>query len=221
MEMQSTSWDALRKQARKLQDELDDQMNSYRRLVASRDSQSGNDLESGIDRLLKHLQLVNSQMQSLMSSGGSDFFSHTLTRHQEILQDFTQEFYRLRSSLRAKQEHTSLLEEFRDFDRSRMDLEANGNSSEFALLKEQASINRNISNVDHVISQAQATLGSLVHQRSTFAGITSKLANVRSRLPTVNSILSSIKRRKSMDTIILSLVASVCTFLMVIYWFSK
>lgn len=65
-------------------------MNSYRRLVATRGDASGDDLESGIDRLLKHLQQVNSQMQSLMSSGGSEFLSHTLTRHQEILQDFTQ-----------------------------------------------------------------------------------------------------------------------------------
>lgn len=37
----------------------------------------------------------------------------------------------------------------------------------------------------------------------------------------VNSILSAIKRKKSMDTIILSLVASVCTFLIFIYWLSK
>ena len=39
-----------------------------------------------------------------------------------------QEFYRLRSSLRAKQEHATLLEDFREFDRSRVDLEAGGDS---------------------------------------------------------------------------------------------
>uniref|UniRef100_A0A1D1YSL8 Golgi SNAP receptor complex member 1 n=1 Tax=Anthurium amnicola TaxID=1678845 RepID=A0A1D1YSL8_9ARAE len=221
MELQPTSWDALRKQARKLQDQLDDQMNSYRRLVAMKGDGSGEDLESGIDRLLKQLQQVNSQMQSLISSGGSEFFSHTLTRHQEILQDFTQEFYRLRSSFRAKQEHASLLEDFRDFDQARFDLEENGGSMEQAFLKEQAAISRNSGHVDSVISQAQATLGALVFQRSTFGGIGSKLSNVSSRLPTVNHILSAIKRRKSMDTIILSLVASVCTFLILIYWLSK
>lgn len=37
----------------------------------------------------------------------------------------------------------------------------------------------------------------------------------------VNHILSAIKRKKSMDTIILSFVASVCTFLIFIYWLSK
>lgn len=37
----------------------------------------------------------------------------------------------------------------------------------------------------------------------------------------VNTILSAIKRKKSMDTIILSLVASVCTFVIFIYWLTK
>lgn len=37
----------------------------------------------------------------------------------------------------------------------------------------------------------------------------------------VNNILSAIKRKKSMDTLILSLVASVCTFLILIYWITK
>nr|ABK92814.1 unknown [Populus trichocarpa] len=75
--------------------------------------------------------------------------------------------------------------------------------------------------MDNVISQAQSTLGALVLQRSTFGGINSKLSNVSSRLPTVNQILSAIKRKKSMDAIILSLVASVCTFLIFIYWLTK
>ncbi|PON80981.1 Golgi SNAP receptor complex, subunit [Trema orientale] len=219
-----SSWDALRKQARKLEAQLDEQMNSYRKLVSSKDSTkvdaTENGLESGIDRLLKQLQQVNSQMQAWVSSGGSEMVSHTLTRHQEILQDLTQEFYRLRSSLRAKKEHASLLEDFREFDRTRLDLEEGG-GSEQALLKEHASISRSTGQMDTVISQAQATLGSLVMQRSTFGGINSKLSNVSSRLPTVNHILSAIKRKKSMDTIILSLVASVCTFLIFIYWLSK
>ncbi|XP_044495130.1 Golgi SNAP receptor complex member 1-1-like isoform X2 [Mangifera indica] len=208
-----SSWDALRKQARKLEAQLDEQMNSYRKFVSTKVStkvdSAGNDLESGIDRLLKQLQQVNIQMQDWVSSGGSEMVSYTLTRHQEILQGITQEFYRLRSSLKAKQEHASLLEDFREFDRSRLDLEEGVGSMEQALLKEHRSISRSAGQMDSVISQAQTTLGALVLQRSTFGGINSKLSNVRSHLPSVNNILSAIKRKKSMDTIILSLVASI------------
>ncbi|XP_019443340.1 PREDICTED: Golgi SNAP receptor complex member 1-1-like [Lupinus angustifolius] len=220
-----TSWDSLRKQARKLEAQLDERMSSYRKLVSTNASikadSAESDLETWIEQLLKQLQQVNSQMQAWVSSGGSEMVSHTLTRHQEILQDLTQEFYRLRSSLRAKQEHASLLEDFKEFDRSRLDLEEGGGSEQLALLKEHASISRSTGQMDSVISQAQATLGTLVFQRSTFGGINSKLSNMSSRLPTVNNILSAIKRRKSMDTLILSLVASVCTFLIFIYWLTK
>lgn len=69
-------------------------MNSYRKFVSAKGSAKSDaadtDLESGIDRLLKQLQQVNLQMQAWVSSGGSEMVSHTLTRHQEILQDITQ-----------------------------------------------------------------------------------------------------------------------------------
>jgi Golgi SNAP receptor complex protein 1 len=220
-----SSWDALRKQARKLEAQLDEQMNSYRKLVSGKGSNIADaeeiELESGIDRLLKQLLQVNLQMQTWVSSGGSEMVSHTLIRHQEILQDLTQEFYRLRSNLRAKQDHASLLDEFREFDRTRLDLEDGVDSTDQSLLKEHAAISRSTGQMDNVISHAQATLGALVFQRSTFGGIDSKLGNVGSRLPTINQVLSAIKRKKSLDTIILSVVASVCTVLIIIYWLSK
>ncbi|XP_031113214.1 Golgi SNAP receptor complex member 1-1-like [Ipomoea triloba] len=217
-----TSWDSLRKQARKVEAQLDEQMHLYRKLVSTKvDSADDNDLEKGIDKLLKELQQVNSRMHAWISSGGAEIFSHTLTRHQEILQDLTQEFNRLRSSYRAKKEHASLLDDFREFDRTRLDLEDGGDSYEHALLNEHASIHRSTGQMDGVISQAQETFKTLAFQRSTFGGINSKLSNVSSRLPTVNQILSSIKKRKSMDTIILSVVASVCVFLILIYWLTK
>ncbi|CAA0829367.1 Golgi SNAP receptor complex member 1-1 [Striga hermonthica] len=222
MDPPPTSWDSLRKQARKLEVQLDEQMHLYRKLVSAKvDNSNDNDVESGIDQLLKQLQQVNMQMQAWVSSGGSEIFSHTLTRHQEILQDLTQEFNRLNSSHRAKKEHASLLEDFREFDRTRLDLEEGNGSYEQSLIKERASLHRSTGQMDSVISQAQETIKSLVFQRSTFGGINSKLSNVSSRLPTVNHILSAIKKKKSMDTIILSLVASVCMFLILIYWWTK
>ncbi|KAI5414203.1 Golgi SNAP receptor complex member 1-1 [Lathyrus oleraceus] len=207
--------------ARKIEAQLDEQMVLYRKLVSTKAGATEGDLESWIERLLNQLKQVNSQMQAWVSSGGSEMVSHTLTRHQEIYQDLSQEFYRLRSSLRAKQEHASLLDDFKEFDRTRLDLEEGGGSEQQTLLKERASISRSTGQMDSVISQAQATLGALVFQRSTFGGINSKLSNVSSRLPTVNTILSAIKRKKSMDTIILSLVGSVCIFLIFIYWLTK
>ncbi|KAJ8534941.1 hypothetical protein K7X08_016669 [Anisodus acutangulus] len=216
-----TSWDSLRNQARKLEAQLDEQMHLYRKVVSLKvDCANDNDLESSINQLLKQLEQVNLQMQAWVSAGGSDIFSHTLTRHQEILQDLFEEFNRLRSSYRAKKEHASLLEDFREFDRTRLDLEDGSGSYEQSVLNEHASLHRSTGQMDGVISHAQETMKALVFQRSTFGGVNIKLSNVASRLPTVNHILSAIKK-KSMDTIILSLVASVCMFLILIYLFTR
>jgi Golgi SNAP receptor complex protein 1 len=73
-----------------LEAQLDDQMIAYRKLVSMKSDGSENDIEADIERSLKQLQQVNSQMQTWVSSGGSEVLSHTLTRHMEILQDLTQ-----------------------------------------------------------------------------------------------------------------------------------
>lgn len=77
-------------QARRLEAQLDDQMIAYRKLVSMKSDGSENDIELDIERSLKQLQQVNSQMQTWVSSGGCEVLSHTLTRHMEILQDLTQ-----------------------------------------------------------------------------------------------------------------------------------
>ncbi|EPS60493.1 hypothetical protein M569_14309 [Genlisea aurea] len=217
-----SSWDSLRKQARKLEAQLDEQIHSYRKLVTKVDLSNDKEAESRIEQLLMQLKQVNVEMQSWATSGGSEIFSHTLTRHQEILEDLTQEFGWLRSSYKTKKEHASLLDDFREFDRSRLNIEdGSGGSYEQTLLKERASLHRSSAQIDSVVSQAQETLNTLVFQRSVFGGISGKIGNIGSRLPNINGILSSIKKKKSMDTIILSLVASLCMFLMLIYWWSK
>lgn len=215
------TWDELRRQARKLEGQLDEQLASYRRLVNTKVEGSEQEKEAGIDRLLQQLQHVNAQMQVWVSSGSSEILSHTLTRHREIFNDLSQEFKRLRSSLKARREHEALLQSFTSFDNANGDVERSSDSAEQALLKEQARLQSSTGQIDNVILHAQATLGALVFQRSTFGNIGSKISNVSSRLPSVNHILSAIRRRKSMDTIILSFVASACTVFILIYWFSK
>lgn len=66
-------------------------MHLYRKLISTKvDDGNENNLGSRIEQLLKELDYVISQMQALVSSGGSEIFSHTLTRHQEIHHDLSQ-----------------------------------------------------------------------------------------------------------------------------------
>jgi Golgi SNAP receptor complex protein 1 len=58
-----------------------------------------------------------------------------------------------------------------------------------------------------VISQAQATLGALMSQRSTFGGITTKISNVSSRIPTVCIVYAYWKQpSRSMSSYVVGLM---------------
>ena len=58
-----------------------------------------------------------------------------------------------------------------------------------------------------------------MQQRRMFDGINSKLNVLGARFPVVNSLLTSIRRRKAKDTIVMSLVVAFCLVVMLMYMF--
>ncbi|EFJ05187.1 hypothetical protein SELMODRAFT_126835, partial [Selaginella moellendorffii] len=196
-------------QARRLENEIDAKLASF-----GRPDQSGEDCEAEIERLLKQLQQINSSMQSLMSAIGSDIVSHTLARHLNISHEFlSQEFKRKRAIAKDNREHAELLHSFRSPSERRLEVDP--------LVQERSSIQRSTAQIDSVVNQAHAALSALSTQRSLFGTIGFKINNVGSILPSVNHVLVAIRRKKNQDTLILSAVISVCTFLMFLYWISK
>jgi golgi SNAP receptor complex member 1 len=105
----SKMWEQLKKDARKLEGELEMKLSHYARLPSGMDPrmtlpssshrtlQGASQMHSEITSLLKRLQEVHSAMEVDVS--GSDVRHHTVARHQEILQDFSQEFRRLSAQI--------------------------------------------------------------------------------------------------------------------------
>lgn len=216
------SWDALRKQARKLESELDGKLSSFRKAMNAPGKNLEATLECEIEKLLQRLEQINLQMQSWVSFSGSDLLSHTLARHKDISNELTQEFQRLRSGAKAKREHEQLLESFgTGEEKANSSRKGSTNGMQQMLLEEQGLLHKSTAEVDGVIGQAHVAFDALMTQRSTFKDIGVKIHTLGSKLPDVNGILTSIRRKKSKDTIILSLVASLCTTLILIYWLSK
>ena len=171
-----------------------------------------------IEGLLQRLNDVNSAMSGAVTGG--DARSHTLARHKDVLMEYTSEFRRIKNKVEANREHASLLGGGR--------VGGGGGGGEFGdssassqLLRERSTINSSTSKVDDVISQAQATAAALVSQRGIFANVANNLSTIGSRFPVVNNMLTAIKRKKSKDTIILSVVCALCTGFILIYWLSK
>jgi len=228
---QARAWEDLRKEARKLEGELDVKLAAYAKLCAgfeanyklktSDSSALGADQlaqtkAAEIEDLLQRLSDVNDEMSSLIGGIG-DSRSHTLARHRDILQEFTQEFRRLNSTLGAARDRVQLMAGSSE---GHIGLTMGG-SSTGALLRERATISSSTSAVDEILSQAQSVTTSLLDQRRVFDNVTDKLLQVGSRFPVVNSLLNAIRRKKSKDTLVLSAVIAACVLFTILYVWNK
>mmetsp|Transcript_33895 Transcript_33895/g.83134 ORF Transcript_33895/g.83134 Transcript_33895/m.83134 type:complete len:243 (-) Transcript_33895:141-869(-) len=224
------AWEELRREARKLEGEVDGKLANYAKFASgpafgmgvSDALLAGDSLDAtaaDIEGLLQRLNDVNEAMSGAVA-GGDAARSHTLARHRDILLEFTQEFRRVKNNVTQSREHAMLLggrsggggggaEQF------------GGSSAGSQLIRERSTIHSSTSKVDEVISQAQATAAALVDQRGIFMNVANNLGSIASRFPVVNNMLTAIKRKKSKDTMILSAVVAICTAFTVIYWLSK
>jgi Golgi SNAP receptor complex protein 1 len=217
--MQQRAWELLRKEARKLESEIDSKIATYAKydkgLSYHTSSSDGSSIQAAeIDDLLSKLSRTNEEMNSSIS--GSDSRRHTLARHKDILQEYHQEFKRLKSIHSSMQDRAELLGGV-DVESGAPLLPLSSNSS--ALLRERGQIGGVNNALDDVIGQAQNVASSLMQQRRMFDGINGKLNMLGARFPAVNSLLTSIRRRKAKDTIVMALVISFCLVVMIMYMF--
>ncbi|XP_024523007.1 Golgi SNAP receptor complex member 1-2 isoform X3 [Selaginella moellendorffii] len=230
MEEGDVRWEELRREARKIEGDLDVKLSSYAKLggmLAHGDGHGAgagdvayNSMEMEIESLLEKLLDLNDAMSRCVASATSTAsISQKLARHRDILHELTQEFRRTRGNINSMREHADLLSSVRS---EISEFKASGNVSPGpSLLRERAAIHGSISQIDDVIGQAQATKAALSFQRSTFLEIQGKMKQLSDRFPIVRSLLGAIKRKRSRDTLILSAVIAFCLLFLLIYWMAK
>ncbi|CAN1345928.1 Golgi SNAP receptor complex member 1-2 [Linum perenne] len=244
LELQESGWEELRREARKIEGDLDVKLSSYAKLgarftqagyvetgsqtVASGGSWKSMDME--IQSLLEKLLDINDSMSRCAASAApTTSVTQKLARHRDILHEFTQEFRRIKGNIHSMKEHAELLSSVRD---DISEYKASGSMSpKMQILRERAAIHGSISHVkretlscmqiDDVISQAQATRAVLGSQRSFFGDVQGKVKHLSDKFPVIRGLLGSIRRRRSRDTLILSAVIAACTLFLIIYWLSK
>ncbi|XP_010544627.1 PREDICTED: Golgi SNAP receptor complex member 1-2-like isoform X2 [Tarenaya hassleriana] len=204
LDLQESGWEELRREARKIEGDLDVKLSSYAKLGA-RFNQGGHidtgsptvgsgrswkSMEMEIQSLLENLLDINDSMSRCAASAApTTSVTQKLARHRDILHEYTQ---------------------------------ASGSMSPgVQVLRERASIHGSISHIDEVINQAQAARAVLGSQRSMFADVQGKVKLLGDKFPVIRGLLGSIRRRRSRDTIILSAVIAACTLFLIIYWLSK
>lgn len=173
---------------------------------------------SEIDALLAQLSNINSSMSSSLS-GASDSRSHTLARHRDILQDFTQEYRRTSSIVGAARDRAELLSG--SGGPADTPLLGGGGGSTGLLLRERGILERSNAAIEDVVGNAQGIASNLVQQRQLFDSIDSRVASIGARFPVVNSLLNAIRRRKNRDNMVVAGVMAICLLLILIYWVRK
>ncbi|KAG2672280.1 hypothetical protein I3760_13G033200 [Carya illinoinensis] len=232
LELQESGWEELRREARKIEGDLDVKLSSYAKLGARftqggyvdtgspsvGSSRSWKSMEMEIQSLLEKLLDINDAMSRCAASAApATSVTQKLARHRDILHEFTQEFRRIKGNINSMKEHAELLSSVRD---DISEYKASG-SPRMQLLRERAAIHGSIAHIDDVISQAQTTRQVLGSQKGLFGDVQGKVKHLSDKFPIIRGLLGSIKRRRSRDTLILSAVIAACTLFLIIYWLSK
>ncbi|KAJ6955173.1 Golgi SNAP receptor complex member 1-2-like isoform X1 [Populus alba x Populus x berolinensis] len=235
LELQESGWEELRREARKIEGDLDVKLSSYAKLGARFTTQGGGYVEGGsptvgssrswksmemeIQSSLEKLLDINDAMSRCAAASAATSVTQKLARHRDILHEFTQEFRRIKGNINSMREHAELLSSVRD---DISEYKASGSMSpRVQLLRERAAIHGSIAHIDDVINQAQTTRAVLGSQRTLFGDVQGKVKLLSDKFPIIRGLLGSIRRRRSRDTLILSAVIAACTLFLIIYWLSK
>ncbi|KFM22829.1 Golgi SNAP receptor complex member 1-2 [Auxenochlorella protothecoides] len=231
-ESTGAKWEDLRREARKIEGELDIKLAAYGKLCTSFEygytrGESGiaadqllQSKASDIERLLSRLSDTNESMQRSIG-GGPDARSHTLARHRDILHDYQQEFRRHASVAGSARDRADLLGAAgTSGSASASGLGAPG-SSMGLLLRERGMVASSHAALDDVMGTAHGVAAGLGQQREVFEGVSGKLGSVGAAFPVVNTLLNAIRRKKNKDNLILGSVVAVCLLFILIYWVNK
>ncbi|KAG9452401.1 hypothetical protein H6P81_005305 [Aristolochia fimbriata] len=231
LELQEAGWEELRKEARKIEGDLDVKLSSYAKLGARftqgdagsptvGSSRSWKSMEMEIQSLLEKLLDINDSMSRCAASAApTTSVTQKLARHRDILHEYTQEFKRTKGNINSMREHAELLTSVRD---DISEYKASGSMSpRMQLLRERATIHGSIAQIDDVISQAQTTRVVLGSQRTLFGDVLGKVKQLSDKFPVIRGLLGAIRRKRSRDTLILSAVIAACTLFLILYWLSK
>ncbi|CAH7685400.1 hypothetical protein BY996DRAFT_6431565 [Phakopsora pachyrhizi] len=225
-----TAWDTLRRQIRTLENNLENHITTYAKLCTSIStgySSNGKlneisvaesrELEEQIEENFKQLSLLVDQIFRLIettSPSPTPSMIHTCNRHKEILEDYTRDFRRTKTSLRECEQRASLLSSVRSEISAFKSSQASSLDEDNRHLNDRNSINSSSRLADDILGQAYETRYQFSAQRQSILGSNSRMGNVVSSIPGVNSLISMINSRRKRDTLILSIVAGSCTLML-------
>ncbi|RXW24028.1 hypothetical protein EST38_g1807 [Candolleomyces aberdarensis] len=171
------------------------------------------DLELELDDLSTKLQEINDQLGELASKPEllSTSMLRAIQRHRELHQDNVRELKRSKGNVKSALDQATLLSGVRN------DIDAYKSSAADSLLAERGRIDSSHRMTDDIIDQAYETRAEFSRQRTSLAGINTRIVQVMNTMPGINNLIGMIKSRRRRDAIIMGVVIGVCMILLLSY----
>ncbi|OBZ79881.1 Golgi SNAP receptor complex member 1-2 [Grifola frondosa] len=209
-----SNYDSLHRQCRTLESLFDTKLTSYSRLAssvsrnqedveASGSSERWKDMEAEVDELLEKLREINDELSALSTDAEnppSQSMLRAIQRHKEVYQDYARELRRTKANVQTALDQANLLSGVRN------DIDAYKSSAADSLLAERGNIDSSHRMTDDILSQAYETRAEFSRQRTTIAGINTRMSGVINSIPGINNLLSMIKSRRRRDSIIVGCI---------------
>ncbi|XP_065088518.1 Golgi SNAP receptor complex member 1 [Ochlerotatus camptorhynchus] len=233
--MGSSDWDALRKQARHLENDIDLKLIAFNKVgtgssslnsAASSPSDTSpllgdhvfESLSLEIEQMLDKLSNINEKMAEIPGTGAA--VMHVLQRHREILHGYRQEYLKIQANHTTRMEREELLRgSGLGGTTSLSSPSTSGLSRRDMYLKENTHLHNSSSMVNDQISIAMETKEHLSSQRQHMKRFQTRMHDISNRFPMISSLIQRINIRKRRESLILGGVIGVCTILLLLYAF--
>lgn len=231
-------FDALKRQATKLERSLEDKVSRYQQLVQSIPDVTTSDLllaESGlgssvtvastaedeaalrhdIQRTITTLQdLVQTQLQPKAEKAGKSLL---VRRYREILFDLSGDFEKSRQAHTRKVERSKLMEGASVSNKSPLSIDQSGMDH---LMRERNHIHNSQNAAAAVLNQAAEIRNDLRSQGMSLGRAKSLMGQIAGNIPGINTIVEKIKKKRSKDDMIVVGVIASCILFTLYYLFS-
>jgi|EP00979_Chaetoceros_neogracilis_P012579 Golgi SNAP receptor complex protein 1 len=226
-------FDTLRREATKLERNLEDKISRYHLLAqkiqvdsplthrsVSQTSSSLEAAESGsvtnsvneenllaneINRTLGQMNdLINTKMAPAAERSMKAQHSLLVKRYREILFDSTNDFKKASGAIHRKRESMEL---FSGAGSNGMQVE---DPAMEQLLRERNAIGNSIKSATSVLNQASDIRNELRNQGMALKGVGTKVLNMAGKIPGLNGLIDNIRRRRGRDDMVVSGTIAVC-----------
>merc|ERR1712157_115871 len=220
-------FDALRREATKLERHLEDRVAKYQQLAQrfttgepqqnpleeEEESMLSNDISRTISAMS---DLVNNRMAPAAERTGRSQHTLLVKRYREILFDCSTDFQKTSAAVMRRREALELFSGANSTTNNNAETDPDMEH----LLRERNAIASSLRMTSHIVEQAEEVNRDLKFQGTSLKGITGTVQRIAANVPGINHLVDAIKRKRSRDDMIISCVIAACILFTLWYVFA-